>query len=177
MAKVKLSDIKPNPKNPRKITYQQAEKLLKSIENLPEMMTLRPIIVDESNVILGGNMRYYALKKAGYKDVPAEWVLKASDLTEEKKREFIIKDNASFGEWDWDILANEWSNLPLSDWAVDIPDDWLLPPTEQEIIPACFDDGDAMLVTVRIKISELQKDSFMRSLREIVKKYDTAIIE
>ena len=174
---MKLSDIKPNPKNPRKITYQQAEKLLKSIENLPEMMTLRPIIVDESNVILGGNMRYYALKKAGYKDIPEEWVKKASELTEEQKREFVIKDNASFGEWDWDILANEWSDFPLVEWGVDVPEYWLAPANDEELLPVDFNNSEKKMVTIRVTISELQKDSFMRDLRQLAKKYDTASIE
>jgi len=118
---VKLSEIKPNGKNPRSINNQNAERLAKSIEEFPRMMELRPIVVDDDSVILGGNMRYFALKKLGYKDIPDNWVVKASDLTAAQKREFVIKDNSGFGEWNWDLLANEWDDLPLADWGVDVP--------------------------------------------------------
>jgi ParB-like chromosome segregation protein Spo0J len=129
---MRLTDIRPNPKNPRRITQQQAERLLKSIEQFPQMMGLRPIVVDENGVILGGNMRFLALKKAGYKDISDNWVVRASDLTEQQKREFVIKDNAAFGEWDWDALANEWDDLPLADWGVDVPD-FSIPEENKEI--------------------------------------------
>ena len=85
------------------------------------MMELRPIIIDENNVILGGNMRSNALKHLGYKELPAEWVKQASELTEEQKQEFIVKDNVGFGDWDWDILANEWDTEKLQEWGLDIP--------------------------------------------------------
>lgn len=129
---MKISDIHPNPKNPRRITQQNAERLIKSIEQLPQMMDLRPIVVDENGVILGGNMRFLALKKAGYKDLPDAWVKRADELTAAQKREFIIKDNSSFGEWDWDALANEWDDLPLAEWGVDIPD-FSIPEENKEI--------------------------------------------
>lgn len=121
---MKLSDIKPNKDNPRKIDNKGAERLAKSIEEFPQMMELRPIVVDNDGVILGGNMRYYALKKLGYKDIPDAWVVKASDLTATQKREFVIKDNGAFGLWDWDALANEWDDLPLADWGLDLPEEW-----------------------------------------------------
>ena len=119
---MKISAIHQNPKNPRRITQQNAERLIKSIEQLPQMMNLRPIVVDENGVILGGNMRFLALKKAGYKELPDEWVKRTDQLTEAQKREFVIKDNSSFGEWDWDALANEWDDLPLAEYGLDVPD-------------------------------------------------------
>jgi len=81
-------------------------------------------VIDDQGVVLGGNMRLEALKSLGHKEIPDDWVKKASDLTPEQKQEFIIKDNNSFGEYDWDVLANSWSDLPLSEWGVDIPEDW-----------------------------------------------------
>ena len=86
------------------------------------MMALRPIVIDAENVILGGNMRFRALQDLGFKDVPDRWVKKADELTEEQKREFIIKDNSGFGAWDWDALANEWDAEQLSEWGLDMPD-------------------------------------------------------
>lgn len=118
--KVKLSEIKPNPKNPRLIKDEKFKKLVQSIKDFPQMLELRPIVVDENNVILGGNMRFKALKEAGYKEVS---IVKANDLTEEQKDEFIVKDNVGFGEWDWDSLANEWDVEKLEEWGLDLPVD------------------------------------------------------
>jgi hypothetical protein len=130
---MKLSQIKENPDNPRTISKQKFELLKKSIKDFPAMMALRPIVIDENGNSLGGNMRKRALAALGYKDIPDEWVKRASELTEEQKREFIIKDNATaFGEWDWSELANAWSDLPLSDWGVDIPEDWAPAETVKE---------------------------------------------
>lgn len=82
------------------------------------MMELRPIIVDEDNMILGGNMRYKALKELGYKEIPDTWVKKASELTDEEKKEFIVKDNVGFGDWDWELIANEWDEAQIEDWGM-----------------------------------------------------------
>lgn len=122
-----LSEITKNPANPRLIKDDKFARLKNSIQEFPQMMTLRPIVVDDQGVVLGGNMRLEALKALGYKEIPDEWVKRAEELTEEQKREFIIKDNNSFGEYDWDLLANDWSDLPLSEWGVDIPEDWAKP--------------------------------------------------
>ena len=86
-------------------------------------MTLRPIVIDDQGVVLGGNMRLEALKSLGHKDIPDDWVKRASELSEEEKKRFIISDNSNFGEWDFDLLANEWSEYPLTEWGVDIPED------------------------------------------------------
>lgn len=117
--KVKISEIKPNPKNPRLIKDEKFKKLVKSIKDFPQMLELRPIVVDENNIILGGNMRFKALKEAGYTEVS---IVRANDLTEDQKDEFIVKDNVGFGEWDWDVLANEWDAELLNDWGLFVPE-------------------------------------------------------
>jgi hypothetical protein len=118
MQKVKINAIKTNPKNPRLIKDDKFKKLVKSIQEFPQMLELRPIVVDENNIILGGNMRYKACIEAGLKEM---FILKAEDLTQQQKDEFIVKDNVGFGEWDWDILANEWDTDKLQDWGLDLP--------------------------------------------------------
>lgn len=116
--KVKINSIKTNPKNPRLIKDDKFKKLVNSIKEFPQMLELRPIVVDENNIILGGNMRHKACIEAGLKEV---FIVQAKDLTEEQKDEFIVKDNLGFGEWDWDILANEWDIDKLEDWGLDLP--------------------------------------------------------
>jgi len=118
VTKVKINSIKTNPKNPRLIKDDKFKKLVNSIKEFPQMLELRPIVVDENNIILGGNMRHKACIEAGLKEV---YIVQAKDLTEEQKDEFIVKDNVGFGEWDWDILANEWDTELLNDWGLDLP--------------------------------------------------------
>lgn len=121
---VKLKDIQPNPDNPRFIRDDKFDKLKASIEQFPKMMALRPIVVDSAGMVLGGNMRLRALQELGFKEVPDEWVRRADELTEDEKRRFIITDNAGFGSWDWDALANEWDAAELAEWGLDVPDEW-----------------------------------------------------
>jgi hypothetical protein len=116
---MKLSDIKPNPNNPRVIKDDAFEKLCNSIKEFPKMMALRPMVVDQDNVVLGGNMRLKALQHLGFKEVPDEWVRKASELTDEEKRRFIIADNVSGGDWDWDVLQADWDLGELEDWGLE----------------------------------------------------------
>jgi hypothetical protein len=123
--KVKLTEIKVNPDNPRTISNKDMDLLVKSLTDFPDMLKLREIVVDETMTVLGGNMRLLALQKIGIKECTAKIV---SGLTKEQKREFVIKDNSSFGSWDMDALANAWGDLPLADWGVDLPDDWLNEP-------------------------------------------------
>jgi len=118
VTKVKINSIKTNPKNPRLIKDDKFKKLVNSIKEFPQMLELRPIVVDENNIILGGNMRHKACIEAGLKEV---YIVQAKDLTELQKDEFIVKDNVGFGEWDWDILANEWDTDKLTDWGLDLP--------------------------------------------------------
>ena len=114
---VKTKDIIANENNPRVIKDDKFRKLVQSIKDFPQMLNLRPIVVNDEMVVLGGNMRLRAVQEVGLKEVP---IIKAADLTEEQQREFIIKDNVGFGEWDWDILANEWEADKLSDWGLDV---------------------------------------------------------
>ena len=116
---MKLTEIKSNPNNPRVIKDHKFEKLKKSISEFPKMMELRPMVINEDNIVLGGNMRLKALKDLGYKEVPKEWVKRASDLTDEETRRFIIADNVGFGEHDWEMLANEWNTEELEDWGLE----------------------------------------------------------
>jgi hypothetical protein len=118
---IKLSTIKSNPNNPRVIKDDKFAKLVNSIKEFPKMMELRPMVVNSDMVVLGGNMRLKALKEAGYKEVPGEWVKSAESLTEEEQRRFIIADNVGFGEHDWDMLANEWDAVELEAWGLDMP--------------------------------------------------------
>ena len=115
---ISLNEIKNNPNNPRLVKDDKFKKLVKSIQDFPQMLELRPIVIDENNVVLGGNMRLKACIEAGLKDVP---VKQAKELTEEQKKEFIVKDNVGYGEWDWDDLANNWDEQLLTEWGLDIP--------------------------------------------------------
>lgn len=115
---VAINLIKANPNNPRIIKDDKFNKLVKSIAEFPKMLQLRPIVVDADNIVLGGNMRLKACKEAGLKEV---YIIEAKDLTDAEKQQFIIKDNVGFGEWDWNVLANEWDADKLKDWGVDLP--------------------------------------------------------
>lgn len=116
MQLIDINKIKENPDNPRFITEEKFKKLKKSIQEFPQMLKLRPIVVNSEMVALGGNMRLKACKEVGLKEV---WVVKAENLTHKQQREFIVKDNVGFGQWDWDILANEWNSVELEDWGMD----------------------------------------------------------
>jgi hypothetical protein len=118
---MKLKDIKPNPNNPRVLRDDKFQKLKQSIKEFPKMLSLRPMVIDENNVVLGGNMRLRALQELGFNDIDEAWVKRSSDLTEEEKKRFIIADNVAFGEWDWDTLANDWEVVDLEAWGLDIP--------------------------------------------------------
>jgi hypothetical protein len=126
---VKISQVKANTKNPRIIKDHKFKKLVQSIKDFPEMLEKRPIVVDENMIVLGGNMRLKACLEAGLKEV---WIDQAN-WTEEQKQEFIIKDNVGFGEWDWEILANEWEPDLLDKWGLDLPDMFEEPSAEDLI--------------------------------------------
>jgi hypothetical protein len=117
---VPIGSVKPNPSNPRLIKDAKFRQLVQSVKDFPQMLELRPIVVDADGVVLGGNMRLKACKEAGLKQVP---VIRADDLTPAQQREFVVKDNVGFGEWDWDALANEWGEEPLAEWGLDVPFD------------------------------------------------------
>jgi len=117
MKRVPISQVIPNPTNPRIIKDDKFKKLTKSIQEFPEMLELRPIVVDSNMVVLGGNMRLKACLAAGLKEVP---IIIADKLTDAQKAEFVIKDNVGFGEWDWEILANQWEADALVEWGLDV---------------------------------------------------------
>ena len=123
MELVKITEIKPNPKNPRLIKDSKFDQLKKSIQDFPEMLEKRPLVcftdTDGKLVVLGGNMRLKASKEVGLKELP---VILADDWTEEQKAEFLIKDNVGFGEWNWDELANDWDAEKLEDWGLNVPE-------------------------------------------------------
>ena len=112
-----ISKVISNIDNPRFIKDQKFKTLVKSIKDFPEMLKLRPIVVNKEMIVLGGNMRLKACIEAGLKQI---WVNVAEDLTPQQEREFIIKDNVGFGEWNWDNLANEWQPTQLKEWGLDV---------------------------------------------------------
>lgn len=122
---MKVSQLKPNPNNPRVIKDDKFRKLVESLRSFPEMMEKRPMVcvtdADGKLFPLGGNMRLRAIQELGMKEIPDTWVMIADDWTEDKRREFTIKDNVGFGEWDWDALANEWDSGLLEEWGVSLP--------------------------------------------------------
>lgn len=114
---LKIEDVIPNEENPRYIREAKFLKLVKSLQDFPEMAKARPLIINQENKVLGGNMRLKAMQEAGWITVPTIKV----NWPEEKQREFIIKDNASFGEWDWEILSSDWEKEQLTEFGLDIP--------------------------------------------------------
>jgi len=147
-----INEIKPNPNNPRIIKDHKFKQLVKSIQDFPQMLELRPIVIDENNMVLGGNMRLKACIEAGITDVP---VKQAKDLTEEQKKEFIVKDNVGYGEWDWDDLANNWDIEELTEWGLDIPN---------------FDNGDYADKNKELNIDDIE-DSMTINLKYTEEEY------
>lgn len=149
---MKLSQIKPNPNNPRLIKDDKFKKLVKSIEEFPEMMEKRPIVcvtdVDGQIYPLGGNMRYKALKELKYKEIPDSWILMADEWTEGQRREFVIKDNVGFGEWNWEGLANEWDAEQLEDWGLDVPN---FEQEYEEIIPSGYEENQKWFLNIEFE--------------------------
>jgi len=129
---VKTTDIHANENNPRILKDDKFKKLVQSIKDFPEMLEIRPIVVNNEMMVLGGNMRLKAIQEIGIKEVP---IIKAENLTEEQEREFLIKDNVGFGEWDWDALANDWDADELKDWGMELPGDF-----NPEVLEAEEDD-------------------------------------
>ena len=135
---MKLTELKPNPNNPRLIKDDKFKKLVKSLQEFPEMMEKRPMVcvtdADGKKYPLGGNMRLKALQELKYKEIPETWVTMADEWTEEKRQEFVIKDNVGFGEWDWEVLNVDWDLEQLADWGLDVPE------LEEETPEAVEDD-------------------------------------
>lgn len=139
---MKLNKLKLNPDNPRIIKGDKFKKLVSSIKDFPKMMELRPIIVDKDNMILGGNMRHKALIEQGYKEIPDNWVKVADKLTDEEKKRFIVEDNLPFGEWDWDLLANQFDVDDLLEWGFDEKDLKIEKEVEEDEAPAVDDESE-----------------------------------
>lgn len=173
---IKISQVKNNPNNPRLIKNDKFKKLVKSVQDFPEMLELRPIVVDENMIVLGGNMRLKACKEAGLKEV---WI-EVADLTEQQKKEFTIKDNVGFGEWEWDILANEWDSVQLAEWGLHVwenPDDAIVedderysrkivaptyePKNEKPVIDDLFSTQKADELIHKIKQADLSEEELM----------------
>jgi serine protease inhibitor ecotin len=138
---ISITDVKPNPENPRLIKTEQLDKLKKSIQEFPEMLEARPLVVDENNVVIGGNMRLRALTELGYDKVP---VVKFDNLSTERKREFVVKDNVNYGDWNWDQLSTDWNLETVGEWGLDLPN-WV------------FDDAQEPEIDVDIMDAKLQK--------------------
>lgn len=160
---LKISEVKNNPNNPRLIKDDKFKKLVQSIKEFPEMLDTREVVVNKDHVILGGNMRFKAAKEAGLKEVPVKIV----DWDEDKQRQFIIKDNVSGGEWDWDMLTNEWDGTELDEWGLDLPSDWAIGDDE----PALADDDEvdmsAIVVVAYDDINDLDKITDLYELESI----------
>jgi hypothetical protein len=162
--KIKISDIKPNPSNPRIIKDDKFKKLVQSIKDFPQMLELRPIVINSDNIVLGGNMRLRACKEAGLKEVP---VMRADDLTPEQQAEFIIKDNVSFGEWDWDILANEYESESLEDWGISLPTSWGVEDAVMDTKEVDKSEYMAIVVVAYEDINDLDKITSLYDLTRI----------
>jgi hypothetical protein len=168
ITKTKLTEVKLNPNNPRLIKDSNFKKLVQSIKDFPEMLDIRPIVVNSDMVILGGNMRFKACKEAGLKEVP---IIIADSLTEEQQREFLIKDNVSGGEWDWDLLANEWDNEQLEAWGLDLPI-FDLEPDYEDLIGEEKNKPASMKITFKT-VEQLQKAEI--DIQELIdRKYNGA---
>lgn len=185
--KRKVKELRLNPNNPRVIKDDKFSKLVQSIKEFPEMLNIRPIILDENDEVLGGNMRLRALQEAGVKEVAT---IKVINLTEEQKKEFIIKDNLSYGEWDWDILANEWDEIDLSNWGLDLKAFTEIPITgdddNKSNNPKVTDDDYSVFELVMLHENKLKlldvlnqvKQNYLfekqeEALMEIIRKYET----
>ena len=167
---VKLYKIKGNPNNPRIIKNDKFKKLVKSIKEFPEMLEKRPIVVDEDMMVLGGNMRLKASKDAGLKEV---WVDIAEGWTKEQKDEFVVKDNVNFGEWEWDILANEWDSVQLAEWGLDVwqNEDDLEEPDFNELT----EDNNNKPPTIKITFKNVKDlENAEKDIAKIVSKYEKA---
>ena len=156
MHRAAIGTILPNPVNPRIIKDDKFKKLVKSIQEFPQMLELRPIVVDGNMVVLGGNMRLKACIAAGLKEVP---IIIADKLTDAQKDEFIIKDNVGFGEWDWDLLANEWEVKDLFNWGVDIPSAYFDDDKEPEFDKDMLDEALDGYINSKVKQITLYFDN------------------
>jgi hypothetical protein len=158
--KVKITEVISNPNNPRLIKDDKFKKLVKSIQEFPDMLNVRPIVVNKDMVVLGGNMRLKAIKEAGHTEVAVEIV----DWTEQQQKEFIVKDNVGYGEWDWDDLANNWDAEELTEWGLDIPNFNIEGFTDKNKELSLDDVTDSMTITLKYTEDEyhIVKDALLK---------------
>ena len=162
MEKLNIAAIKPNEENPRFITDAKFKKLVKSIKDFPEMLEARPLVIDEDNVVLGGNMRLKALKSAGIFEIP---VKRVEGWTAEQKKEFIIKDNLGYGEWDWEMVANGWDAEQLEDWGLDIPSF----DSDEDLLGENITENEIFKISINVESEEKQEQLYQEL---IAKGYD-----
>jgi len=174
MERVDIRQVRSNPDNPRFIKGDKFEKLVKSIREFPQMLELRPIVVNKDMIVLGGNMRLKACEEAGIEQVP---IIFADNLTEEQQKEFIIKDNSSFGEWDWDLLANEWETEQLIDWGMDLPKEWALDPDELGEDFSLADGDKEPFQQMTFKLADEQAEQIKNALDDIKKLEEFKYVE
>lgn len=155
---MKLSKLKYNPENPRRISPEQLDKLVKSIESLPKMMELRPIVYDPNTMyVLGGNQRLAALRKMGKTEIPDNWVKSADEMTEKEKREFILRDNVQSGEWDFGVLDENFADFDLDDIGIELPDSFGI--DEPEITEDDYEQPDQIETDIKLgDLFSLRKD-------------------
>lgn len=186
MKLVNISEVKPNPKNPRVIRDHKFEKLVNSISEFPDMLNKRPLVAftdkDGKYVVLGGNMRLKALKELKYKEIP---IILADEWTEEQKAEFLIKDNVGFGEWDFDVLANEWDEGQLTDWGLDLPVnsfydfDEVEEDIDDEYNPKASDDDYSTFELIMLHENKLKLLEVLNSIKQnyLFEKLEEALME
>ena len=153
-----IAAIKPNEENPRFITDAKFKKLVKSIKDFPEMLEARPLVIDEDNIVLGGNMRLKALKSAGVFEIPVKRVI---GWTAEKKKEFIIKDNIGYGEWDWDLVANGWEAEQLENWGLDVPN---FGENDEDLLVENISENEIFKIQVALETEEKQNQLYQELL-------------
>jgi len=175
---MKIEELKLNEKNPRTISEDNLEKLKKSIRKFEKMMEVRPIVIDETNTILGGNQRYKALVALGYTEVPEKWIKKTTDLTPKEKKEFIVKDNVSYGYWEWEKVESDFEKDDVVDWGLEMPfnfetteeteEDYDAGTQDEEVMQGDVDLNDYATITLK----RADEDYFMYWLGiERLKKY------
>ena len=168
--KININKIYPNKNNPRFIKDYKFKKLVKSVKEFPEMLKLRPIIVDKDNIILGGNMRYKACKEIGLKEV---YIIKADSFNKNQLQEFIIKDNVGYGQWDWDMIANEWDSQQLNEWGLEVLE--LEENFDEGGISEDENENNKDEVVINLTMPHYQYDKMENDFENFIKKYPNIV--
>lgn len=168
---MKLSEIKLNPRNPQK--FKDLQGLINSVEQFPKMFKYRPIVVDTDGTVLGGNKRLVVLQKLGFKEIPDSWVRFADDLTEAEKKRFIVADNVGFGEWDFQILEEDYDSLDLAEWGLELPETFDYSDKNQEID---IDEMDTEMV-IKLKYNDGDYQKVKEALSKIASSPEQAVFK